>query len=143
MKKQITYTLFCLLSIFTFHSCTPISNIGPAPNATGNNVTGTVGVDFTLVLRGSVVATLNQTGYIHTYFNIILAKPLADGNSYIAYDMPSVLFEFDREKQEFIDKLNNNRYTVSGKPINDPSLPDLEWYSTSLDGINLRIFKEN
>ena len=125
------------------YSCTPVSNIGPARTATSNNTSGTVGVDFTLVLNGSIVASLNQTGYIHTYYNIILAKPLADGNSYIAYKMPSVLFEFDREKQEFIDKLNNHRYTVSGKPINDESLPDLEWYSTFVDGINLRIFREN
>lgn len=143
MKKQITYFLFCLMITLGFQSCAPVTNIDPGPNP-NNNIKTSNKIDFTIVLFGSVVGHLNRQGYTHTYHNIILAKPYIDQDKYIALGMGTTNeYVFNRENLEFTNNRTGDRYDIDGRPIDNKSLPNLEWYTTSYDGLNLRIYKDN
>ncbi len=143
MKKHITYTLFCSLIGLVLYSCSPVATIDPAPSQ-NNNIKTSNKIDFTLILHGSVVGRLNRQGYTHTYHQIILAKPYVDQDRYVAVGMvDGNSFSFNREKQEFSNDTTGDRYDIHGRPIDNESLPNLEWFTTSLDDPSLRIYKDN
>lgn len=143
MKKQITYFLFCLMIGIGLQSCSPVTNIDPAPNP-NNNIKTSNKIDFSIVLFGSVMGRLNRQGYTHTYHHIIVAKPYLDQNKFIALGQgPGNYYVFDRETKIFTNSDTGERYNIDGRPIDNKSLPNLEWFTTSYDGLNLRIFKDN